>query len=161
MDISMPVLDGESTSREAIELFPDLKIIALSMFSDAQHYQLMVSAGVKGFMIKEARLAELRRGIYEVYEGGTYFSQVLLQNIISSITDPDQGNHSIQLTERENEVLKLICKGLTNKEISEEIFVSVKTVEGYKTKLLEKTDTKNSINLMLYAVRNGLIDLDA
>jgi DNA-binding NarL/FixJ family response regulator len=120
----------------------------------------MVAAGVKGFLIKEAGIDELEKAIKTVMQGNAYFSQELLRNIIVNISNTKVSTHDpFQLTKREVEVLKLICKGFTTKEISDLLFISQKTVEGHKTNLLSKTNSKNTINLMLYAFKNKLVEI--
>lgn len=163
MDIGMPEMDGVQATIEALKLLPKTKIIALSMFSDSEYYHKMVSIGVKGFLMKEAGVDELEKAIRVVHAGKTFFSQELLQKIIMYISNPkvkSPGKNLVEITRREEEVLKLICKGYDNKEISELLFISQKTVEGHKTNLMAKTNTKNSINLMLFAIKHNLIDLN-
>jgi DNA-binding NarL/FixJ family response regulator len=160
MDIGMPVMDGVEATEKTSEQFPDIHVIALSMFSDQEYYHKMVAAGVKGFLIKEAGMDELEKAIKSVYSGNAYFSQELLRNIIVNISNPKvTSKDPFQLTKREEEVLKMICRGLTTKEISDMLFISQKTVEGHKTNLLSKTNCKNTINLMLYAFKNKLVDI--
>lgn len=163
MDINMPKMDGVEATTQALLVKPDIKIIALSMFSDTEYYQKMVAAGVKGFLVKETGVEELAKAIQTVHEGNTYFSQQLLQNIIMSISNPvvkSSKNKVVDLTKREEEVLELICKGYSNKEISDSLFISQKTVEGHKSNLMDKTNTKSAINLMLFAIKHQLVDLD-
>jgi DNA-binding NarL/FixJ family response regulator len=161
MDISMPKMDGVEATQSAMQIDPAIKIITLSMFSDTDYYQKMVAAGTKGFLVKETGIDELRRAIQVVYDGGTYFSQQLLQNIIVNISNPTvkgSRNKVVELTRREEEVLELICKGYSNKEIADSLFISQKTVEGHKSNLMDKTNTKSAINLMLFAIKHQLID---
>jgi DNA-binding NarL/FixJ family response regulator len=161
MDISMPKMDGVEATQNAMQIDPAIKIITLSMFSDTDYYQKMVAAGTKGFLVKETGIDELRRAIQLVYDGGTYFSQQLLQNIIVNISNPTvkgSRNKAVELTRREEEVLELICKGYSNKEIADSLFISQKTVEGHKSNLMDKTNTKSAINLMLFAIKHQLID---
>jgi DNA-binding NarL/FixJ family response regulator len=163
MDINMPKMDGIESTTQALQLNPTIKIIALSMFSDTEYYQKMVSAGVKGFLVKETGIEELAKAIQTVHEGNTYFSQQLLQNIIMHISNPivkSSKNKVVDLTRREEEVLELICKGYSNKEISDSLFISQKTVEGHKSNLMDKTNTKSAINLMLFAIKHQLVDLN-
>ena len=132
------------------------------MFSDPDYYQKMVAVGVKGFLVKETGIEDLSKAIKEVHEGGTYLSQQLLQNIIMNLSNvpvKTAKNRMIELTRREEEVLALICQGMSNKEISDNLCLSLKTVEGHKSKLLDKTNTKSAINLMLFALKNNLVDL--
>lgn len=160
MDIGMPVMDGVEATEKTSEQFPDIHVIALSMFSDQEYYHKMVAAGVKGFLIKEAGVDELEKAIKSIHSGNAYFSQELLRNIIVNISNPKvTSKDPFQLTKREEEVLKMICRGLTTKEISDMLFISQKTVEGHKTNLLSKTNSKNTINLMLYAFKNKLVDI--
>jgi DNA-binding NarL/FixJ family response regulator len=161
MDISMPKMDGVEATLQALQINPDIKIITLSMFSDPEYYQKMVAAGTKGFLVKETGVDELHKAIKVVNEGGSYFSQQLLQNIIVNISNPvvkSSRNRIVDLTKREEEVLELICKGYSNKEIADSLFISQKTVEGHKSNLMDKTQTKSAINLMLFAIKNQLID---
>lgn len=161
MDISMPKMDGVEATLSALQLDPEIKIITLSMFSDPEYYQKMVAAGTKGFLVKETGIEELRKAIGIVSEGGTYFSQQLLQNIIVNISNPvvkSSRNKIVDLTKREEEVLELICKGYSNKEVADALFISQKTVEGHKSNLMDKTNTKSAINLMLFAIKHQLID---
>jgi len=163
MDVSMPVMDGAEATEEAMKLNPDTKIIALSMFGDTEYYQKMVSKGVRGFLIKETGVDELVTAIQTVNDGGTYFSQQLLQNIIINMANPavrSSKSKVIDLTRREEEVLELICKGYSNKEIADALFISQKTVEGHKSNLMDKTQTKSAINLMLFAIKHNLINVD-
>lgn len=161
MDISMPNMDGAEATQNALQLDPNIKIITLSMFSDPEYYQKMVAAGTKGFLVKETGIDELKKAIEIVFEGGTYFSQQLLQNIIVNISNPivkSSRSKIVELTKREEEVLELICKGYSNKEIADSLFISQKTVEGHKSNLMDKTNTKSAINLMLFALKHQLID---
>lgn len=163
MDINMPVMDGQETTTKALKINPQLNIITLSMFGDTEYYQKMVSIGVKGFLLKEAGVVELAEAIKMVNKGGSYFSQDLLQKIILDISNPkvvSSKNKVVELTKREEEVLFLICKGHDNKEIANHLHISQKTVEGHKTNLLSKTQTKNTINLMLFAIKNNLVEID-
>jgi DNA-binding NarL/FixJ family response regulator len=159
MDIGMPVMDGIEATEKTTELYPLVNVIALSMFSDQEYYHKMVAVGVKGFLIKEAGVDELEKAIKSVMQGNAYFSQELLRNIIVNMSTVKVNAHDpMQLTKREEEVLRMICKGHTSKEISDLLFISQKTVEGHKTNLLSKTNSKNAINLMLYAFKNKLVE---
>jgi len=161
MDISMPKMDGVEATQLALQHDPDIKVITLSMFSDPEYYQKMVAAGTKGFLVKETGIDELQKAIQIVAQGGTYFSQQLLQNIIINISNPvvkGSRNKIVELTRREEEILALICKGYSNKEIADALFISQKTVEGHKSNLMDKTNTKSAINLMLFAIKHQLID---
>ena len=164
MDISMPGLDGIEATAKALEKIPDLKIIALTMFCDEEYYYKMIQAGVSGYILKESGKDELANAINTVIAGENYFSQKLLRNIILNLnkTKTFKGTlhkQEIKLTPRETEILKLICQGLSNAEISEKISLSLRTVEGHKSNLISKTGVRNSVSLVMYALKNHLVDI--
>lgn len=163
MDISMPMMDGMEATRLAIEKHPNLRILALSMYQDNQYYQKLIDYGVKGFVVKDADGAELIKAIFAVLNGGNYFSQELLQNIILGLNKQKakmdlQSQLKLKLTQRELDVLKLLCLGKSTNEIGELLHISDKTVETHKSNLLAKTETKNSLNLVIFAFKNDLIE---
>jgi DNA-binding NarL/FixJ family response regulator len=155
MDIGMPVMNGIEATKQALEKIPDLKILVLSMFGESEYYNSMIDLGVKGFVLKDVDNAELYQAIIKVLNGGTHFSQDLLLAVIKNKTS----DHPIILTRREKEVLDLICKGLSNQQISEKLWISQRTVERHRSNLLTKTDSKNSISLVVYAIRNRLVQI--
>ena len=120
----------------------------------------MVSAGVKGFIVKNAGINELKQAIIEVTNGGSWFSNELLQNVIYSMNKKTKDEHKIKLTDRELEVLKLVCKGLTAEKIAEELNLSFDTIRTYRANLLSKTECNNTAALVLYAIKNKLIEIN-
>ncbi len=155
MDINMPEMDGVETTRHALLKFPDLQILVLSMYGDVEYYNTMIELGVKGFILKDIDNNELVDAIRKVYSGGSYFSQELLLNLIKHKPE----SSGIDLTKREKEVLELICKGYSNQQISEELYISQRTVERHRSSLLYKTDSKNSVSLVVFAIKNGLVKI--
>ena len=155
MDIGMPVMNGIDSTRLALDRYPNLKILVLSMFSESEYFNSMIDMGVKGFVLKDADNEELYQAIKKVFAGGTHFSQELLISIIRKKTPENK----ILLTRREKEVLDLICKGLSNQQIAEKLIISQRTVERHRSNLLAKTDSKNSVSLVVYAIRNRLISI--
>jgi DNA-binding NarL/FixJ family response regulator len=155
MDINMPVLDGVEATRKAIEKYPDLKILVLSMFGEVDYYNTMIDLGVKGFILKDIDNEELIDAIRKVNKGGSYFSQELLLQLIKN----KPSDEAVDLTKREKEVLELICLGFSNQEISEKLFISQRTVERHRSSLLFKTDSKNSVSLVVYAIKSGLVKI--
>lgn len=158
MDIAMPGLDGVDTTREAIKRYPDLKIIALSLYGEEPYYYRMIEAGAQGFVVKDSGSDELLKAICTVMNGDSYFSNNTLYNIIRDYPD-DESERSVQKREirfskRENEVLDLICAGLSNAEIAEKLGVSKRTVEGHRGSLIAKTGAKSTIQLVLYALKS-------
>ncbi|MFW5644285.1 MAG: response regulator transcription factor [Bacteroidota bacterium] len=161
MDISMPEMDGIETSILALKKLPDLKILALTMITDEQMLRKIIMAGVKGFLTKESDPEELIEAIRNVAAGNSHFSTQIMAKIMKSFPSFSRGElplaQNIKLTQRENHILKMICEGLSNKEISERIKLSQRTVEGIRSGLLNKTGTANSLNLALFAYHNNLI----
>jgi len=165
MDIEMPVMGGLEATHKAKELRPDIKILTLTMLSDKTNYFEMVNAGAMGFVLKTAGKTEFEKAIKAVINGETFFSNELLRQIImnlkieqTSVTRQLPSN-DYELSEKEYEVLRLFCEGLTASEIADKIFRSVKTVEAHRSSLLKKTNTKNTINLVLFAIKNGLVEI--
>jgi DNA-binding NarL/FixJ family response regulator len=158
MDIDMPVMNGIEASKIALQKNPELNILALTMFGDESYYQQMVQAGVKGFVLKTSKFSELEKAITEIAAGGNYFSNDLLRKIILRYR-PHAVEEKQLFSDREKEVLEHACKGLTNEEIAEKIHLSLGTVKGYRSKLLEKTNCKNTASLIIYAIKNNLIQL--
>ncbi len=159
MDIAMPEMDGYEASQKALEKYPDLKILTLSSFGDEKYYYQMVQAGVKGFVVKNAGINELKQAINEIVGGGSWFSNELLQKVISSLNKKPATDNSTKLTEREIEVLGFICKGLTAEKIAEELCLSQETVRTHRANLLSKTGCSNAPALVMYAIKNKLIDI--
>lgn len=159
MDISMPVMDGITATRKAIEADPDARIIALSMFSDEDYYNHMIDAGVKGFLLKDSNISEVKEGIQQVYEGGNYFSQELLYQIIQRIKTRETEVRNANLSKREREILQLICQGQSNQEIADNLFISKRTVDKHRANLLSKTNSKNTASLVMYAIKNHIIEI--
>lgn len=160
MDIEMPVMDGFQATEEACTLYPDLKVITLTMFGEENYYLKMIEAGAKGFLLKNSSINEVIRAIKIVYSGGTYFSQEILYNVVKNIQEERKDEAPpVQLSSRESEILELICKGFSNTEIASELNISKRTVEKHRSNILDKTDTHNTASLVMYAVENKLITL--
>jgi len=161
MDISMPEMDGVEATEKALLKYPNLKIIALSSYSDHIYYYKMIKAGVQGFVLKKSGTEELQDAISNVYNGENYFPQDILKNLIFKLgnTGIDSTSNSVSLSKRETEVLQLICQGFTNNEIADKLHISPKTVDNHRTKLLSKTNTKNSAHLVMFAIKHHLVEV--
>ncbi len=160
MDIEMPVMNGIEASRLAIRMYPDLKIITLSMYGEEEYYLKMIEAGAKGFILKNSGIDEVVKAIKTVYNGGTFFSQEVLYNVVKNIQEVKKDKTpAIKLSNRENEILHLICKGFSNQEIAEELNISKRTVDKHRANILDKTNTHNTASLVMYAVENKLIEI--
>ena len=126
------------------------------MYDDEQYYNTMIDIGVRGFILKDADSSELKAAVNKVYEGNSYFSQELLLKIIKNKTNVT----NINISKREIEVLTYICKGLANYEIAEILNISLRTVERHRANLLEKTGSSNSIKLVLFAIKNNVVNIN-
>jgi DNA-binding NarL/FixJ family response regulator len=160
MDIEMPEMDGFETTSLTCGEYPDLKVIALTMFGEEQYYLKMIEAGAKGFLLKNSDIEEVIKAIKTVYDGGTYFSQEILYNMVKNIKEVrKEAGPPVQLSGREHEILELICKGFSNTEIASELNISKRTVEKHRSNILIKTQTYNTASLVMFAVENKLISL--
>lgn len=159
MDINMPEMDGVEATRRGIRISPDLKVIALSMYGEEEYYYKMVDAGAKGFLLKDSDISEVKEAILTVMKGGSYFSQELLYHVIQKIKHRESESKSANLSKREKEILLKICEGLSNQEIAETLFISKRTVDKHRANLLGKTNSKNTASLILFAIKNKLIEI--
>ncbi|RUT78332.1 response regulator transcription factor [Ancylomarina longa] len=160
MDINMPEMNGIEATKIAMEKFPDLKVIVLSMHGEEVYYDQMLDAGVKGFLLKNSGADELIQALEAVMAGKSYFSQELLVNILDQKRQQKLNTNAVKLSNRELEVLKLICDGYSNAEIAEALFISQRTVDRHRSNLLSKTACKNSTSLVMYAVKNRIVEIE-
>ncbi len=159
MDISMPEMDGVEATRKALELFPDLKVLTLSSFGDERYYYSMIESGVKGFVLKSSGIHELLQAIEEVCSGGSWFSNELLRKVITSVGKPVKRKNISDLTDCEKDVMKLVCEGFSIDQISKELNLSLVEVETFRNDILTKTNSVNTAALVMYAIRNSLIEI--
>ncbi|MFN2379038.1 MAG: response regulator [Bacteroidales bacterium] len=162
MDINMPVMGGIEATIEALDRYPDLRIIVLTTFHDEDYVEQMMLAGVEGYMLKRSTPEEFERALIKVHNGGNYFSDEIIQVVMTNLnrmrSENDRKSGLPLLTAREKEVLELICEGFNNEQIAELLHLSPKTVEKYKSSLFQKTDNNNTVNLIIYAFRHKLVD---
>jgi two-component system, NarL family, response regulator NreC len=160
-DIKMPIMDGIEAAKQISEQFPDIGIIGLSMFDEDDLIVDMLEAGAKGYLIKNAGKEQITEAIRTVYNNDPYYckttSHKLTQMIARSRFNPYKKAAKVEFSERELEIIELICNECTNKEISDKLFISIRTVEGHRLKILEKMDVKNTVGLVVYAMKMGLV----
>ncbi len=159
MDISMPTMDGIEATKIATTQYPDLRIIALSMFADEDYYTRMIDAGAKGFILKNSGMQQVEECIQSVVSGNNYFSPEILSGIVKNISRKAKASRNSELSEREEEVLYRICQGLSNQEIADIFNISKRTVDKHRENLLLKTDSKNTAGLVMYAIRQGIVEV--
>jgi DNA-binding NarL/FixJ family response regulator len=157
MDIKMPVMDGIESTRKVLQKYPGMKIIALTMFEEISYFNEMIDAGAFGFLLKKTTTEELTAAITHIQAGETYFSGEFMTTVNKYLKP--RPAVPFQLTDREREVLELICKGWSNPEISHYLGISPRTVDGHRARLFEKTGTKNAPHLVMFALKNGLINI--
>ena len=160
-DIKMPHLDGIKATRLLLEKNPHLKIIALSMFDEENLIVEMLEAGAKGYLLKNADKKEILEAINSVYEDNIFYcrhtSAKLASMIVKSRFDPHKKKQQVVFSDREKEIIKLICKQFTAQQIGNTLFLSKRTVEGYRTKIMEKMDVKNTAGVVIFALKNNLV----
>lgn len=159
MDIDMPEMNGAEATERALALNPEERIITLSMYGDDEFYFRMVEAGAKGFILKNSDIDEVVAAIRTVCEGGSYFSQELLRNLVGSLKSARNPVPEDILSQREKEILLLICKGLSNQEIADRLFISKRTVDKHRSNILEKTECRNTANLVVWAIKNSVAEI--
>jgi two-component system, NarL family, response regulator NreC len=160
-DIKMPLLDGISATRILLRENPGLKIIALSMFEEENLIVEMLEAGAKGYLLKNADKKEILDAILTVSEGNIFYCKHttarLASMIVKSKFDFQKKSPGTLFTQRERDIIRLICRQNTAQEIGDLLFISKRTVEGYRTRILEKMDAKNTAGVVVFALRNNLI----
>lgn len=156
MDISFPSADGIQIGRRIKKLLPDVKIILLTMHKEAQFIKAALLPEISGYVLKDDAFEELLQAIKVVSSGGRYFSSFVNEKL-RELKEKGERISSL-LTPREREVLKLIARGLSNKEIAWELKLSLKTVDTHRTNLMQKLDLHSTAELVRYALEAGLVD---
>ncbi|HYD20257.1 MAG TPA: response regulator transcription factor [Flavipsychrobacter sp.] len=155
IDINMPVLNGYDTAKYIRRHYRDIKMLALSMYDDEANIIQMLRAGVSGYLLKDSEPDTLVEAIKKVHEDGFYHSDLITNDILNSVHDKEQ----LKLSSLEIEFLKMACTEMTYKEMATAFNVSERTVDGYRDRLFDKLKVKSRIGLVIYAIRNNLVDL--
>lgn len=163
MDIKMPLMDGMQATAYIHEHFPEVKVLALSMYHEDKYIVDMMKAGASGYILKNAEPREIIEAVTTVHSREFYFNErlsvTLVKQLVGHHAVGGEGEKDADLNERETEILALICQEYTNLEIAEKLFLSVRTVEGYRTRLFEKIGSKNVAGLVIYAIKHGVISI--
>ena len=165
LDLQIPVMDGTATADYMREHYPLVKIVVLTMHDEDRMVLHLLEKGVSGYLLKDAEAGEVEKAIRKVMDEGVYLNEFVSGAMLRKMRNKTKVlqpvntfyNSKILLSEREKEVLVLICEGLSTNEISEKIFLSPRTVEGHRLRILEKTGTKNTAGMVAYAFKNGLV----
>jgi len=159
-DIKMPAMDGIEATRKIREKWPTMGIIALSMFNENELIMEMLEAGANGYLLKNADKAEIMEAISAVASGDPYYcrstNNKLAKLIANSRFHPFHRKKAVEYSDKEIEIIILICQELTNKEIADKLFLSIRTVEGHRLRILDKMGAKNSVGLVIYAIQNNI-----
>jgi len=163
MDLSMPIMGGLEATRRIRREFPKTRVLALTQYDDSEYVIPVIEAGARGFVTKMMAFSELASAIQAAYNGESYLSPSAAAALIEECqqkvsTDGDKDPYQ-QLTDREREVLKLIAEGHTAREIADMLVVSPKTVEWYKTSMMNKLNIHNKTDLIKFAIRKRIITL--
>jgi two-component system response regulator NreC len=156
MDVSMPEMNGAQATQRLKVLCPNVKVIALSAYADEIHVRQLLAAGAVGYVLKRTIAEELTKAIRTVAAGGTYLDPAIAGKIVGTyINGNSNSNSNSNISPREHEVLLDIARGYTNKEIAARLHLSVKTVEGHKTRIMSKLDLQSRAGIVRYALDKG------
>lgn len=161
LDINMPEMDGYDTAQWLKKNHPEVKVLALSMYDNENSIIRMFKAGARGYILKDCDPLELKHALDSVVRKGFYYSEMVTGRLIHTISKLDEEesdiNQLVHLNEREIEFLKLACTEMTYKEIADKMYLSPRTIDGYRDTLFEKLNAKTRVGLVMYAIRNGIV----
>lgn len=163
MDINMPEMDGFETTQWLKQHHPKVHVLALSMYDNETSIIRMLKCGAKGYILKDSEPAELKMAIDDILTKGFYYSDLVSGKLIHAISkmddETDDLKNLVPLNERETTFLKYTCTELTYKEIADKMFVSPRTIDGYRDALFEKLKLKTRVGLVMYAIKNGIVNI--
>ncbi len=165
MDIAMPLLNGMEGTRQVVQNCPNTKVIVLSAYDDDAHIEAVLGAGASAYLLKITAAAELSRAVREVHKGNAYFSPTVAERLraksVAKLEQPLQSPKQRSLTSREAEVLQLVAEGFINKQIADQLNVSIKTVEKHRQSLMDKLDIHSIAGLTRHAAGKGVIEAES
>lgn len=164
LDVTMPVMNGFDTACWISTHYPQIKVIALSMLNDEPTIIRMLKNGAKGYLLKDTELEDLKKALQDVANKGMYINTILYQNIVQSIHGvieyEDQAEQILHnLNDREKEFLRWLCTDKSYKEIAAEMFLSPRTIDGYRDSLFDKLKVSSRVGLVLFAIKHGITKL--
>lgn len=159
LDIAMPEMDGFETAQFLKEKYPEIKFIALSMCDNESAIIKMIKYGSKGYILKDTNPEYLENALNDVVKKGFFYSEWLSGTLLNSILGIDSKNEEKELSGKELEFLKYACTELTYKEIADKMFLSVRTIDGYREALFEKLNVKSRVGLVIYAIKQGIFNV--
>lgn len=163
LDINMPEMDGYETAQWIKTNHPDVKVLALSMYDNETSIIRMLKCGARGYILKDSEPAELKAAIHALMDKGFYYSDLVSGKLMHAINKMDDESGDLKslvpLNDRETDFLKYSCTELTYKEIADKMFVSPRTIDGYRDALFEKLHVKTRVGLVMYAIKNGIVNV--
>lgn len=157
LDIDMPVLDGKDAARKILNRFPDTKIIMISMHDSLTVVSELIDIGVHSYLLKSAKPEEVQTAIQFVKNNDFYYNQIVANALKNSSSGSSFSEEKSGVTKRESEILRLICEELTMKEIGEKLYISEKTIHTHRKNLMKKTQAKNAVGLVKYAIQHNIV----
>ena len=158
MDVQMPIMNGIEATKWMKENHPEIKVLALTMNDDEETILKMLRAGAKGYLLKDIHPTVLYKAIIETHEKGFYYTEQISNTLLHAGAIESKKLNTVELKPKELELLKYTAQELTYKEIAEKMFLSHKTIDGYREKLFTKLDVKSRIGLVVYALKEGLVE---
>lgn len=163
LDLDMPELDGIETLKVIEMEYREVGVIILTMYEDRKMIAYLMELGANGYLLKDTNHEELQKAIEAVYREGMYFNNMVSKAVLSGLQSNNQRKPTLKnnyvITAREKEVLELICQGMTAKEIADKLFISHRTAEGHRRKLIEKLGVRNTAELIVKAMKEGLVNV--
>ena len=164
LDINMPDMDGFETACWLRRNYPEIKVLALSMYDTDSSVVRMLKHGAKGYILKDIEASELRMALESIMEKGYFYTDNVTGKLIHTISSLDEPELRVRrlltLNERELEFMKLVCTEWTYKEIADRMYLSPRTIDGYRDALFEKLNVRTRVGLAMYAVKNGIVSLE-
>ncbi len=162
VDINMPVMNGFETAEWIKQHYPDINILAISMYDTEMNIIKMLKCGARGYLLKDSEPKEVEKAINEIINNGFYYTDLINVKLMHAISEtkmhPKKANKLLELSEKEIELLKLFCTELNYKEIGEMLSLSPRTVEGYRDDLFKKLNIHTRIGLVIFAIKNGVVN---
>ena len=165
MDISLPEISGLEITKMLSETYPDLKVLILSMYTGEDFIFNAIKAGAKGYLPKNTTKKEIIEAIHSVYNNNEYYSESISKVILKSYVQKAKTSDNIperaedKLSGREIEILKYYAGGMTNQEIADKLYISIRTVESHKNHIMQKLELKSTVELIKYAIKNKIVDI--
>ncbi|MCJ8290876.1 MAG: response regulator transcription factor [Crocinitomicaceae bacterium] len=158
LDVDMPIMDGFETAEHLKTLYPEIKILVLTMLQDETTLIRMLKLGIKGYLGKDVEPAELKNALLEIHNKGFHYTDAFTGRLIAVLQSDGENDPTVSLmNDRELTFLKHCCSEMTYKEIAALMFLSPKTIDGYRASLFEKLEAKSRVGLVLYAIKNGIV----